>query len=686
TRPSNATVTLANGATISPTTPTGYAGLGIQCEVCHGTGSTANSHMGTGVGVVKFPRILTAEVCGQCHASGTTVETRLGGTSSFSNANGYTTDEVLADYITPYTPANEPTRFYPDGHNKGMNHTYYNEWLLTGHAESRSVLKDEAGDPLPFASEECMRCHSTEGYLKANGYQSSGLTGYTPSPATDETDIECALCHTVHDKTNPSGALGLRVEETEVCSQCHNAEIEEGATIVAGEAVHHPQKEMLEGYGLIGVADMGPSMGSATCVDCHMPETRAGRLSHVFTPMLPGNAEAWGVPELGDSCTPCHESTTRSTLQGNIDGWQAEVDALIANIDAVIAAAPLAGSSIPEFNGAVIDAAVANAEYVTADASGGVHNIRYARAGLTKALYYARAAGSTIDLTGPATADAGSLISLTGTLEFGDGGVGAAQTIKIMKKAAGSDTAVKVATVVTNGSGVFTAQIHPGSSGEYTAVWTPLEGADLTSDVHALTTSVGAALFADVPSTHIFFNYIQGLAKFGVVQGFSPGIFGPDAPVLRAQAAKMLVNALGFGSTTWTNWGHPTFVDVPQPAAQTEANRFPFDFVEKAYVNDIVKGVTATTFVPYGNITRWQLALMIARAGGSHLPPMTGSVMPFTDLAGVSNEVQSAILLCHDYGILDGTSATTFDPWSSATRGQAAKMIWNLAMLTGDLQ
>jgi hypothetical protein len=53
------------------------------------------------------------------------------------------------------------------------------------------------------------------------------------------------------------------------------------------------------------------------------------------------------------------------------------------------------------------------------------------------------------------------------------------------------------------------------------------------------------ATFADVPTDHIFFQYIEALAASGITGGCGPGIFCPDAPVTRGQMATFLAKALG---------------------------------------------------------------------------------------------------------------------------------------------
>ena len=53
------------------------------------------------------------------------------------------------------------------------------------------------------------------------------------------------------------------------------------------------------------------------------------------------------------------------------------------------------------------------------------------------------------------------------------------------------------------------------------------------------------ATFNDVPTTHLFYQYIEALAAAGVTAGCGGGNFCPDAPLTRGQMAVFLSKALG---------------------------------------------------------------------------------------------------------------------------------------------
>ena len=98
----------------------------------------------------------------------------------------------------------------------------------------------------------------------------------------------------------------------------------------------------------------------------------------------------------------------------------------------------------------------------------------------------------------------------------------------------------------------------------------------------------------------------------------------------------------------------------------------------------ISTGTTATTFDPFTDVARWQMALFLTRQAEVHgvtLPD--GSDQGFTDLTGVPAAAVTAINQTAQLGISTGTSATTFDPNSTVERWQMALFITRLATEAG---
>ena len=108
------------------------------------------------------------------------------------------------------------------------------------------------------------------------------------------------------------------------------------------------------------------------------------------------------------------------------------------------------------------------------------------------------------------------------------------------------------------------------------------------------------------------------------------------------------------------------FVDVADDA-------YYFDAVLWAAEEGITGGTSATTFSPNVTCTRAQAVTFLWRAAGSPAPK--SSEMPFEDVAAGSY-YYDAVLWAVENGITDGTSATTFSPDATCTRGQIVTFLW----------
>jgi hypothetical protein len=133
--------------------------------------------------------------------------------------------------------------------------------------------------------------------------------GDDPSSTDAMYGITCVGCHTPHENNTAGGAWDeewtpqLRTGSAQtLCIECHNGEIPEGTEASPGTEIHHPMKEMIEGYGAIDVQGF-PSVHEGKCVQCHMPPTSISRGSvqlggnHTFNIIEPEVAlEASPIP------------------------------------------------------------------------------------------------------------------------------------------------------------------------------------------------------------------------------------------------------------------------------------------------------------------------------------------------------------------------------------------------------
>jgi hypothetical protein len=100
--------------------------------------------------------------------------------------------------------------------------------------------------------------------------------------------------------------------------------------------------------------------------------------------------------------------------------------------------------------------------------------------------------------------------------------------------------------------------------------------------------------------------------------------------------------------------------------------------IEALAARGIISGVSDLFFEPGRTMTRAEFAALVVRALG--LAPAGGAV--FADVAATS-WYADAVATAHAYGIVHGTSETTFTPGGTITREQAAAMIAQSARLCG---
>ena len=108
------------------------------------------------------------------------------------------------------------------------------------------------------------------------------------------------------------------------------------------------------------------------------------------------------------------------------------------------------------------------------------------------------------------------------------------------------------------------------------------------------------------------------------------------------------------------NYSAVSFTDVPADAYFAAP-------VNWAVANNITQGIGGGKFGPDNGCTRGQVVTFLWRAAGS--PEPKSSKNPFTDVAS-GDYFYSAVLWAVEKGVTAGTSATTFSPNATCTRGQ----------------
>ena len=150
----------------------------------------------------------------------------------------------------------------------------------------------------------------------------------------------------------------------------------------------------------------------------------------------------------------------------------------------------------------------------------------------------------------------------------------------------------------------------------------------------------------------------------GITNGTSNVDFSPMASCTRGQVVTFL----------WRAAGKPAPKSSSNPFSDVKKGDYYYDAVLWAVEKGITNGTSATTFSPNQNCTRGQVVTFLWRNAGS---PKTSGSNPFGDVKS-GEYYYSAVLWAvgHNPQITNGTSATTFSPSNTCTRGQIVTFLY----------
>ena len=249
------------------------------------------------------------------------------------------------------------------------------QWATSGHGEGTAYLRGTSAD--------CAGCHAGSGFtaMIAAGTNPEGVQKGQAAP----TPQNCRTCHEIHTTyTDADWSLTTTAPVTlfvsgqtydggkgNLCANCHQPrrEMEAENGMVDWDSTHYgphhgPQSSMLLGIGGAGVAGKPSAhygMVEDTCVTCHLVND-----DHTMTP----NVEA---------CLSCHPDAE----DFDINGFQTEVDELVAELQELLEAKELYHEGHPVVGEYPEDQAAALWNYVyivSEDGSRGVHNPSYTKA------------------------------------------------------------------------------------------------------------------------------------------------------------------------------------------------------------------------------------------------------------------------------------------------------------------
>ena len=170
-------------------------------------------------------------------------------------------------------------------------------------------------------------------------------------------------------------------------------------------------------------------------------------------------------------------------------------------------------------------------------------------------------------------------------------------------------------------------------------------------------------VFDDVPEDAYYAEPVNWAVAHGITNGTSATTFSPDSTCTRGQVVTFL----------WRAMGSPEPTSNENPFTDVKETDYFYKAVLWAKETGVTAGTSATTFSPGNGCTRAQVVTFLWRAEGKPAP--TSSTNPFTDVPA-GQYYTDAVLWAVENGITNGTSATTFSPDKTCTRGQIVTFLW----------
>ncbi len=164
---------------------------------------------------------------------------------------------------------------------------------------------------------------------------------------------------------------------------------------------------------------------------------------------------------------------------------------------------------------------------------------------------------------------------------------------------------------------------------------------------------------------------IINLNKRNIISGNENGHFNPRNAVSRAEMIKMLVNSLNIDTGNVPE--NATFKDVPR-------DHWAYSYVEAAYREGIVKGLSSDQFGTDKVCTREEIATMFVRSLGISDDSLAGKLEPenvnsLNDKDKISDWAKDYVEFAMSTGLMKGSGVKIFDAKGRAERQQAAVVI-----------
>ena len=186
----------------------------------------------------------------------------------------------------------------------------------------------------------------------------------------------------------------------------------------------------------------------------------------------------------------------------------------------------------------------------------------------------------------------------------------------------------------------------------------------VTPDTYPMT------IFDDISTVPWAEEAIVTLAEKRIINGVGDNKFAPNDYITREEFATIVVNA---------------FLEK-QPLAEikfadVKDGEWYYEKIQKAYGAGVVNGISDDMFGIGRNITRQDMTVMLYRIGkyvGGYFDDTTETAEKFSDDSEISDYASEAVYALKAREIVNGVDEYNFAPLNTATRAEAAKMIYGM--------
>ncbi len=172
--------------------------------------------------------------------------------------------------------------------------------------------------------------------------------------------------------------------------------------------------------------------------------------------------------------------------------------------------------------------------------------------------------------------------------------------------------------------------------------------------------------FPDVPTSHLFYAFIENIFHNGITGGCGGGNYCPGNPVTRAQMAVFLLKAAhgsGFVPPPCTG----AFPDVLCPSQFA-------DWIEELFLEGITGGCGGGNYCPANPVTRAQMAVFLLKSkhGSAYAPPPCTGIFADVECTPAPAFAVDWIEQLFNEGVTGGCGGGNYCPNTPNNRGQMA--------------